>query len=142
MRTVTFLMVILSLVLSVSCGDKGGKKSSHNLPTYNMYQQGQAMVPRTGDGSFNLQTGVVVVEGRSFQPNQIAQQSQQYLQQFYYSVSQNGQMGQTQYPQQYPRQIGLISPGVYRVHITGYLMQTGNPQYPLVLTITAPLQAY
>jgi hypothetical protein len=139
MRTVTFLMVILSLVLAVSCGDKDKKKNPNNLPTYNQFQQGQVMTPRTANGSFNLQSGLVVVEGRSFQPNQIAQQSQQFLQQFYYAMSgQGGQMGQ--YPQQ--QQIGMISPGVYRVRITGYLIQTGNPQYPVVLTITAPLQAY
>ncbi len=139
MRTVTFIMVILSLVLAVSCGDKSKKKSNQNFPTYNMYQQGQVMTPGVVDGTFNLQDGVVSVAGQSFQPNQIARESQQYLQQFYYSVSgQSGQMGQ--YPQQ--QQVGMVSPGVYRVRITGYLLQTGNQQYPLVLTITAPLQAF
>lgn len=124
------VFVILSLTLAVSCGDKGKKKSSNNLPVYNMYQQGQTMASSTEEGTFNLQTGVVAVSGRSFQPNQLAQQSQQYLQQFYYMVQQN------------PMGYQMVSQSTYRVRITGYLIETGNSQYPHVLTLTAPLQPY
>ncbi len=133
MRTVTFLTVILSLFVAVSCGDKDKKKNSNNLPVYNQFQTGQQMIPRTEEGTFNVQSGLISIGGRSYQaPSQLNPQSQsmQYLQQFFYMVQQN------------PTAYRMVSQSVYRVRITGYLVQTGSPQMPYLLTITAPLQPY
>lgn len=142
MKTFNLFVVILSLTMAVACGDKDKKKSDNGLPVYNQFQQGQA-VPVTQVGTINMQSGAIAVGSQSFTPAQIAPQGSQYANDVYNQLRNN------------PYAVQPISPGVYRIRITGYAMQGGGyqmqggyQQYPqqqvsgLQLVITAPIQPY
>jgi hypothetical protein len=144
MKTSHFLVLVLSLALTVACGDKD-KKKSNNLPVWNQLQGGQMPQPRTEEGLFNLQSGAIEVDGRTYSVQQISQQSLQYLQQLGMQLQQN--------PYQYRPAYQANNVLKYRVRITGYLTLGGYGQYPQMpgqypqqttanqytLVITAPL---
>ena len=134
MKKINLFVVILSLAFAVACGDKDKKSKSSAFPVYNQYQQG-VMAPASVEGTVNAYTGLVSVGGYNFQaPQQMNQQSLQFLTQFYQQTQGSNQ--------------------TYRAMITGYILQSGGgvqqggyyPQQPqmqngTVLVITAPIQA-
>jgi hypothetical protein len=141
MKTFNLFVVILTLAMVASCGDKDKKKSDNGFPVTN---PGQIPVPTTQIGTMTMQSGVITVGPQSYMPNQIAQQSAQYANTIFTQL------------QQSPFLVDPISrdPNVYRIQITGYAiqgggyqMQGGYQQFPqqqqvsgIQLVITAPIQ--
>ena len=145
MKTFNLFVVILTLTMVVSCGDKDKKKSDNGLPVYNLLTNpGQIPVPTTQSGTMNMQSGVITVGSQSYMPNQISQQGAQFANTIFTQL------------QQSPFLVNPIStnPNVYRIQITGYAiqgggyqMQGGYQQFPqqqqvsgIQLVITAPIQ--
>jgi hypothetical protein len=145
MKTFNLFVVILTLTMIASCGDKDKKKSDNGLPVYNLLTNpGQIPVPTTQSGTMNMQSGVITVGSQSYMPNQISQQGAQFANTIFTQL------------QQSPFLVNPIStnPNVYRIQITGYAiqgggyqMQGGYQQFPqqqqvsgIQLVITAPIQ--
>lgn len=152
MKVIGTLVVLLSLLVNVSCGGKkGGGGNNNNLPVYNQLnsQYGQNPVPATSNALFNPQSGEVELGGYVYKPNvsiygiqgasgygvqpQI-QLGTQYLSYAYQQI----QMNRSYVPAYNDNQ------GVYKfnVRVTGYIMQTGNPQSPQVLILSTNVQPF
>lgn len=142
MRKLHVLFVIMTLVLTVACGDKK-KGGGSGLREFNALS-GQQPVPSNYTGTINVQSNTIDVGGTRFYPLPAGQQYGQYGSQ--YQTSQNIIDPQSYQALNYLyQQLGIGGQNMlgrqttYRIRFPGFVMRNGNQRS---LVITGQVQPY